>query len=373
MGLRGAAQRAQVLEHALGVAALVGRGGALAAVLELAHEAAVDRQGGDDDVPERAPGVQLAADALELSAEAHESFARRARADLREPSRVGAGRDQVAVVLIAGERDHAAGGRRADAAPRRLHGAPEGLRVGRVGQQPEVGHRVADFRALVEAEAAEHPVRDPGGRERGLRRLGAVAGARQHHDLPRRHAARQRVGDRARDPVRLVAVGREPGDADLPARSAHRDQRLAGAPRVVGHAGDGRLEDLGPAAEVAAEHDLGMARVALAEVEHVARVGSAPPVIRRRGDRLIVVADDRDVAGQERDEHALGLVGVLELVDQEPAPALPVERQPVRVLGQQPHRVDEQVVEVERVASAAARGRARARPRRRAAPPRCRR
>src|ERR1039458_9874983 len=36
-------------------------------------------------------------------------------------------------------------------------------------------------------------------------------------------------------------------------------------------------------------------------------------------------------------------------IDQEPAPALAVERQPVRLLGQQPHLEHEHVVEVEAI------------------------
>ena len=64
--LRGAAQRAQVLEHAVGVAALVGPRRAVAPVLVVAHEPAVERDGGDHDVAERAAGGRLGADPLEL-------------------------------------------------------------------------------------------------------------------------------------------------------------------------------------------------------------------------------------------------------------------------------------------------------------------
>ena len=45
--------------------------------------------------------------------------------------------------------DDAADGGAADAAARGLYGAAEGLRVARVGQQREVGERVADLGALV--------------------------------------------------------------------------------------------------------------------------------------------------------------------------------------------------------------------------------
>ena len=89
--------------------------------------------------------------------------------------------------------------------------------------------------------------------------------------------------------------------------------------------------------------------VALPEGEQVARLGGS-----KRIQRLVVVADTNDVsvrAGQQSQQRALGLVGVLVLVDQQVAPALAVEREPVGVFGQQPDRVDQQAVEVKRVAA----------------------
>ena len=71
-------------------------------------------------------------------------------------------------------------------------------------------------------------------------------------------------------------------------------------------------------------------------------------------DRLVVVADHGHVAvaaGEQVHERGLRLVGVLHLVDHQPAPAAAQVREPVRVLAQQPHREDEQVVEGERVAA----------------------
>ena len=129
-----------------------------------------------------------------------------------------------------------------------------------------------------------------------------------------------------------------------PPAAAHRDQRLRLPLLVVRHARDGGVEDLGAAAEVSAEHDPRVAGEPLAEREDVPRLRPAPAV-----QELVVVADAADVAagaGQQGDEHALRLVGVLVLVDHQPAPPLAVEREPVWVLGEQPHRVGEQVVEV---------------------------
>ena len=90
-----------------------------------------------------------------------------------------------------------------------------------------------------------------------------------------------------------------------------------------------------------------VAREALSELEHVARLRAPPGV-----DELIVVRHRADVSvrpDQERDQDALGLVRVLELIDHDPLPALAVARPAMRVLGQQSHRTDQQIVEAERV------------------------
>ena len=83
-------------------------------------------------------------------------------------------------------------------------------------------------------------------------------------------------------------------------------------------------------AEVAPEHDLRVAWMALVEAEDVPRVGVAPAV-----DQLVVVADHAQVpvrAGEQVDEHRLRVAGVLELVGQDPPPSLPQPREPVRML-----------------------------------------
>ena len=162
-------------------------------------------------------------------------------------------------------------------------------------------------------------------------------------------AAGERVGDLAGDPVRLGELVRKRRDPHLAAGAAHRDQRLRGAPLVVAHAADGRLEDLRARAEVPPEHDLRPARVPLVEAEDVPRVGVPPRV-----DHLVVVAAHAQVPvrpGEQVDERRLRVAGVLELVGDDPPPPLPQPREPVRVLGEQPHRAREQVVELQRVAA----------------------
>ena len=106
VGLGGAAQRAQVLEHPLGVLALLGFRRVVAPVLVVGDQPAVEHHRGDDDVPERASGAQLAPDALESFAEPREPLAHGLGADaLQSRSRARlrrSGRPDV----VAGERDH---------------------------------------------------------------------------------------------------------------------------------------------------------------------------------------------------------------------------------------------------------------------------
>ena len=92
-------------------------------------------------------------------------------------------------------------------------------------------------------------------------------------------------------------------------------------------------------------HDRRVGVVAL-EVEDVPDVGAAPAV-----DRLVVVADDREVAvlrGERPDPQVLRPVRVLVLVDVEVAPAILVAREDVGRLVEEPDRLEEEVVEVER-------------------------
>ena len=112
-------------------------------------------------------------------------------ADAVQVGGAGAGGDQVAAVVFAGPRDQLGDSGGADPAPRRADRAPEGLRVDRVGDQGQVGERVADLGALVEAEAAQDAVGHAGVRERALQRLGGIPGPRQREDLGRGRSGRR--------------------------------------------------------------------------------------------------------------------------------------------------------------------------------------
>ena len=96
--LGGAAERAQVLEHAFGVAALLGVAANDRAAAGGGAPVRRRAAGGDHDVPERAPGGELGAAPLQAAAEAASGVADRLAADAVELVRGGAGGDQVAVV-----------------------------------------------------------------------------------------------------------------------------------------------------------------------------------------------------------------------------------------------------------------------------------
>ena len=189
VGLRGAAQRAEILQYPFGVVALVGAWRGVSLSLVVADESAVERHRGDDDVPDRPAVAQLAANPLGLppkrvsrsrtAGERTPSTGRRAAlAAIRSPPCPS--RASVITRLAVAGADAAFGG--SDRAAKRL-------RVGRVGEQCQVRERVADLGALIQSEAAEHAVRDPGLRQRGLHRPHRVAGSRQTSTSPGGHAA----------------------------------------------------------------------------------------------------------------------------------------------------------------------------------------
>jgi hypothetical protein len=281
-------------------------------------------------VTDRPAGGKLSTDLLEPGAELGQSPASGLGAHAVELTGASAGGDQVAAVLLACPGDEPGEGGGADPAARRADRAAERLGVDGVGEQREVGECVADLGALVQAERAEHAVRDPGVRERPLERLGRVAGPREREDLGRRRAASELVGDLSGDPVRLCVLVLKRSHAYLAAGPAHRDHRLPGPALVVAHGPDGGLEDLRARAEVPPEHDLRVAGVALSEAEDVPGVGMPPAV-----DQLIVVAAHAQVPvrpGEQVDKRRLSVAGVLELVSQDPPPLLAQPCQAVRVL-----------------------------------------
>ena len=114
------------------------------------------------------------------------------------------------------------------------------------------------------------------------------------------------------DEARLVHLVLRPVADDPVTPSDVRPQVLELAVDVVGDDGVGGIEDRLRAAVVLVEDDRDLGKGVL-ELDDVAQVGPAEAV-----DRLVAVADDRDVAvaaGEQQDDFVLGDVGVLVLVD----------------------------------------------------------
>ena len=159
----------------------------------------------------------------------------------------------------------------------------------------QIGERVADFRALVEARAADHAIGQAERDEAVLELAHLERGAHQDGDLVERVRAPAAVvalelldllADRARLFLRIPARG----DLHLLARHVLGAQRLAEPALVVGDEVRGGGEDVAGGAVVALEpDDLGAGEVVL-EAQDVVDLGAAPAV-----DRLVVVADAADV------------------------------------------------------------------------------
>ena len=151
-----------------------------------------------------------------------------------------------------------------------------------------------------------------------------------------------------RDEVGLVELVVAAEGDDLRSALAVRPQPLVLAVAVAADDGGGRIEDRLRRAVVLLEpDDLRVAEVPL-EVEDVAQVGAAPLV-----DRLVRIADDRDVAvrlGQPANQQVLRPVRVLVLVDHHvlELPRVALARRDGGL--EELDRLEQEIVEVERVA-----------------------
>ena len=256
----------------------------------------------------------------------------------------------------------------ADAARRDVDDALEADAVGVGPQDAQVGQGVLDLAAGVEPGAADELVADAVAEERFLDRPGLGVHPVHDRDVPRPEAgvrvvvvraageraaaAADQALDLAGDPLGLLflVVGLEA--LDLQAARVLRPELLVLARAVARDDGVGGIEDQLGRAVVLLELDDRRLRPVALEVEDVAQVRAAPRV-----DRLVVVADDREVAvlrGQRADPQVLRAVRVLVLVDVEVAPLVLVLGEHVGRLLEQPDGLEQQVVEVERVGLAQA-------------------
>ena len=235
----------------------------------------------------------------------------------------------------------------AEAALRRVDDALEGEVVAGLSDAAQIGERVADFGALVEARAADHLV-GHAERDEALLELAHLE-RRAHEDrhLVRAFALALLRLDVLADDARLLLRIPHAADGRLDALLAVGEKRLAEPVLVVGDEMRGGGEDVPRRAVVALEPHDGRAGKVLLEAQDVLDVGAAPAV-----DRLVVVADAADVVPPLRDQpqpEILHGVGVLVLVDEHVFEALVVLAQHVGIVAEQPQAFEQEVAEVDRV------------------------
>ena len=131
----------------------------------------------------------------------------------------------------------------------------EGEVVGRLGDQAEVGERIADLGALVEAEAADDLVGEADGDEALLELAGLELGADEDRGIVERAAAALVRLDLLADAARFLGAVPHADDLDPVALVDLGPQRLAEAAGVVGDEAGGGGEDVRGRAVILFEPD----------------------------------------------------------------------------------------------------------------------
>ena len=249
--------------------------------------------------------------------------------------------------LLGGQRLHTLDARIADAAGGRIDDAPQPQIVRRIVDEREVGQHILDLGAVKEFHAADDLIRDAVALERVFQRVRLRVHAVEHRVVAPALAAvevRHHAGD---DKVRLVLLVEHGLDGHLFAAARVGPERLALAPDVVLNDGVRRVKNILRGTVVLLETDRARTLVFLFKIQDVGDVRAAEAI-----DALVVVADHADVAMAVRKQpHQLVLhpVRVLILVDEDVAEFALVVRSYIRLVLQQAHRVENEVVEVQRV------------------------
>src|SRR5260370_26381185 len=180
----------------------------------------------------------------------------------------------------------------AEAALGHVDDALEGKVVGLGIDAAQIGERVADFGALIETQAPDHPYGQAEGEETILEFAHLKRRAHKNGDRVERMAVVLQVLDLLADDAGLLLGVPGGGHRHLLASLALRTQRLAETAFVVGDEMGGCGKNMGGRAVVALQADHLGARKILLETQDVVDLGAAPAI-----DRLVVVADAADVLG----------------------------------------------------------------------------
>ena len=220
----------------------------------------------------------------------------------------------------------------------------EGEIVRWLGDHPQIGERVADFRPLVEPEAADDAIGEADLDEAVFEFAGLELGAHQDRDPVERRALALQPFDLLADPARFLGAVPHPDHAQLVAAIALGPQGLA-EPFAVGRdQARGGGEDVRGGPIVLFEPDHFRAGEVLLEAQDIGDLGAAPGI-----DRLVVVADHADVLALLREQpqpQVLHLVGVLVFVDQDVLEPLPVLLEHVAVAAHDVEHVQQKVAEI---------------------------
>ncbi len=180
--------------------------------------------------------------------------------------------------------------------------------VGRRIDHAQIGQRIADLGALVEARPADDAIRQAEGDEAVFEFAHLERGADENGDLIERMRARLAAAalqllDLLTDDAGFFLRVPGAGDGDLFAKHVVGAQRLAEPAFVMRDDVRGGGEDVAGGAVIALEADHNGAGEIVLEAQNVVDLGAAPAV-----DRLIVVADAADVFGGGRRDDVCLLV-----------------------------------------------------------------
>ena len=235
----------------------------------------------------------------------------------------------------------------ADGALGHVDDAPHGNIVRRVDQHAQISQNILDLLAVIEFQAAVHPVADARLHERFFDDAGLRIGSIEHGKAAKLLTARFQFANLLANPGRLLALVACPIQPDQFAGSLLRPQRFILAVGVERDDLIRRVQNICRGAVILLQLDDLCIRKILLKIENVSDIRAAPAV-----DGLIVVADDAEVPAlrcQQAHEHILRVVRILILIDMDIPNLALIGLQHRRMLRKKLKRFNDQIVEIQRV------------------------